>query len=97
MGAGVAVDGGELLLGGIQVAGQGGGAGAGVAEEDRGGIDGVRGVLAEVVAQAPGGQGGVEIAGDLRQSLPEPEGGPGQGPDDVIGGGRLAEPGFAPP
>ena len=32
--AGAAVDEGELLLGGVQVAGQGGGGQAGVAEED---------------------------------------------------------------
>ena len=55
MRGGVPVDERKLLLGGVQVAGQGGGAAAGVLEEDDGGIYGVRGVLAEVVAQLAGG------------------------------------------
>ena len=67
-----AVDEGELLLGGVQVAGQGGGGAAGVAEEDRGALDGQGGVLAAVVAEFPGGQGLVEVAGDLGEQLPEP-------------------------
>ena len=49
----MAVDEGELLLGGVQVAGQGGGGAAGVAEEDHGAVDGQGGVLAAVVAEFP--------------------------------------------
>ena len=56
MRGGVPVDEGELLLGGVQVAGQGGGAAAGVARgRSTAASDGVRGVLAEVVAQLAGG------------------------------------------
>jgi len=64
------VDGGELLLGGVQVAGQGGGAGGRVAQEDGGGVHGARGVLAVVVAEPPGRERAVEVAGDLRQGRP---------------------------
>ena len=49
----MAVDEGELLLGGVQVAGEGGGGQAGVGEEDRGGTGGRSGILAEVVAEPP--------------------------------------------
>ncbi len=82
----MAVDEGELLAGGVQVAGQGCGAAAGVIEEDRGGADGEGGVFAEVVAEVPGGQRLVEVAGDLGEGLAEPGGGQGQGAEDVIGG-----------
>ena len=56
-----------------QVAGQGGGGQAGVAEEDTGGVDGCGGVLAEVVAEPSGCQGLVQPAGDLGEQLPEAE------------------------
>ena len=89
----MAVDEGELLLGGVQVAGEGGGGQAGVGEEDRGGTGGRSGVLAEVVAEPAGCQRLVEPAGDLGEQLPEAGGGQGQGADGVVGGRRLAQPG----
>ena len=94
--SGAAVDGGELLLGGVEVAGQGGGAAAGVGEEDGGGFHGGGGVVAEVVAEVPGGEGAVKVAGDLGEELPEPGGGRGQGAEDVVGDGRLVQAGLAP-
>src|SRR5689334_543624 len=93
---GVPVDGGELLLRGVQVAGQGGGAGGGIAEEDGGGFHGEGGILPEVVTEAPGGQGPVEIAGDLGEELRQPGGGQGQCAEDVVGGRRLVQAGLVP-
>jgi hypothetical protein len=63
--AGAVVDAGELLLGGVEVAGQGGGGAAGVVEEDHGVLDGGGGVFAAVMAESPGGQCLAEVAGDL--------------------------------
>ena len=80
---------------GVQVAGQGGGGAAGVAEEDHGALDGQGGVLAAVVAECPGGQGLVQVAGDLGEQLPEPARGLGQGADDVVGGRGLVQAGVA--
>ena len=88
----MAVDEGELLLGGVQVAGEGGGGQAGAGEEDRGGTGGRSGILAEVVAEPAGCQRLVEPAGDLGEQLPEAGGCQGQGADGVIGDGRLAQP-----
>ena len=87
----MAVDCGELLLRGVQVAGQCGGAAAGVAEEDRGGLDGEGGIFAGVMAEATGGQRLVQVAGDLRQGLADPGGGQGQGAEDVVGDRRLVQ------
>jgi hypothetical protein len=84
-GGGAAVDGGELLLGLVQVAGQGGGAGPGVVEEGAGGADVPGRVFAEVVAEPAGGQGAVEVAGDLGEQLRQPGGGQGQGAGHVVG------------
>ena len=67
----MAVDGGDLLLGGVQVAGQGGGAGGRVLQEDGGGVHGGCGVLAEVVAELPGAGSAVKVAGDLGERLAE--------------------------
>jgi hypothetical protein len=94
-GCGVAVDGGELLLRGVEVAGQRGGAAAGVVEEDDGGVHGVRGVLAEIVAEAAGGQRPVEVGGDLDEQLRQPGSAQGQGSEDVVGGRWLAQAGVA--
>ena len=94
-GGGVPVDGGELLLCGVQVAGQGAGGQAGVVEEDHGALDVQGGVLAAVVAECPGGQGVAEVAGDLGEQLPEPARGLGQGADDVVGGRGLVQAGVA--
>ena len=90
--AGAAVDQGELLLGGVEVAGQGCGGDAGAAEEQAGGPDGEARVVAEVVAEAAAVEGVVEVAGDLGQHLAEAGCRQGQGAEDVVGGGRLAEP-----
>ena len=46
----------------------------------------MRGVVAVVVAEPPGGQRLVQVAGDLRQGLAGPGGGQGQGAEDVVGG-----------
>ena len=70
-------------------------AATGAAEEDPGGIDGRGGVLAEVVAEPPGCQRPVEPAGDLGERQRQAGGGQGQGADDVVGRGRLAQPGLA--
>jgi hypothetical protein len=91
----VAVDGGDLLLGGVQVAGQGGGAGGRVLQEDGGGLHGECGVLAEVVAELTGAGGAGEVAGDLGEGLAETPGGQGQGAEDVVGGGGLVQAGAA--
>src|SRR5215472_13738161 len=80
---------------GVQVAGQGCGAAASVFEEDGGGLDGEGGVLAAVVAEAPGGERAVEVAGDLGQGLAEPGGGQVQGAEDVVGGRWLVQAGGA--
>ena len=89
--AGAAVDEGEILLGLVQVAGQGVSGQAGVAEEDRGGADGRGGVLAEVVAEPPGGQRMVQPAFDLGEQLRQAGGGQGQGTGDVVGDRWLAQ------
>src|SRR5690349_2128900 len=65
----VAVDGGELLLGLAEVAGQGGGGAAGVGDEQPGAADRAGGVGAVVAAEPPGGQGGGEPPADLGQQL----------------------------
>ena len=52
-----AVDGGELLLGVVEVAGQGGRAGARVGDEEPGAADGGGGLGAVVAAEPPGGEG----------------------------------------
>src|SRR6202034_658461 len=87
---------GEQCRGLGQVAGQGGGGQAGVVEEDPGAVDVRGGVGAVVVAELPGGQGPVEVAGDLAEQLPEPGRGQGQGADDVVGDGGLVQAGVAP-
>ena len=60
-----------------------------------GAVDGRGGVLAEVVAEPPGLQGLAEPAGDLGEQLRQAGGGQGQGADDVVGVGGLAQPGLA--
>ena len=79
-------------MGGVQVTGEGGGAGAGVVEEDGGGVDGGCGVAAEIVAEEPGAGGAGQVAGDLGEGLAEPGGGQGQGGGDVAGDGRWSSP-----
>ena len=69
----------ELFPGLAEVAGQGGGGAAGVAEEDTGAIDVQGGVLAEVVAEAAGSQGPVQVAGDLGEQVAEAGSRPGTG------------------
>jgi hypothetical protein len=83
-----------LLLGGTEVAGQGGGRQAGAVEEEAGGLHREAGVLAEVVAEPPVGERPVEVAGDLGQGLPEAGRGQRQGAEDVVGVRRLAQPGL---
>ena len=80
-----------LLLGGAEVAGQGGGGQVGVVEEQAGGLDGEAGVLAEVVAEPAVGEGVVEEAGEVGEGLPEAGGGQRQGAEDVVGVRRLAQ------
>ena len=63
------MDGGELLLGLAEVAGQGGGGAAGVGDEQPGAADRAGGVGAVVAAELPGGQGGAEPPADLGQQL----------------------------
>ena len=66
------MDGGELLLGLAEVAGQGGGGAAGVGDEQPGAADRAGGVGAVVAAELPGGQGGGEPPADLGQQLGRP-------------------------
>ena len=54
------MDGGELLLGAAEVAGQGGGARAGVGANSQAPLTGAGRVGAVVAAEPPGGEGGGE-------------------------------------
>jgi hypothetical protein len=83
---GLPVDEGELLLSGVQLAGQGARAHAGVSEEDDGAVYCQRGVLAEVVAELPAAEGMAEVGADLSDQLRQARGGQGQRADDVAGG-----------
>ena len=85
------MDGGELLLGLAEVAGEGGRAGAGVGEEQPGAADRGGRVGAVVAAEPPGGQGGGEPAADLGQELGQAGGGERQLADELVGVGGLPE------
>ena len=74
----------------VEVAGEGGCAGAGVGDEQPGAADGGGGIGAVVAAEPPGGQGGGEPAADLAQQLRDPGGRQGQLAEDGIGVGGLA-------
>ena len=85
------MDGGELLLGLAEVAGQGGGGAAGVGDEQPGAADRAGGVGAVVAAELPGGQGGGEPPADLGQQLRQAGRGERQLADELVGVGGLGE------
>ena len=83
------MDGGELLLGAVEVAGQGGRGVAGVGDEQPGAADRGGGVGAVVAAEPPGGQGGGEPAADLGQELRQAGRGERQLAEQPVGVGGL--------